>query len=68
MAHTDAVLLVEFYADDDAEGRQKVADLVADRVPDADTEAGPPSARWRPTTLRWGCCGHARRVLSVATR
>ncbi len=38
---TDAVLLVEFYADDDAAGRQKVADLVADRVPDADTEADP---------------------------
>ena len=38
---TDAVLLVEFYADDDAAGRQRVADLVADRVPDADTEAAP---------------------------
>ena len=32
---TDSVLLVEFYAEDDAHGRQQVADLVADRVPDA---------------------------------
>jgi FAD/FMN-containing dehydrogenase/Fe-S oxidoreductase len=31
---TDAVLLVEFYAEDDAHGRQQVADLVADRVGD----------------------------------
>ncbi|MEZ3164330.1 FAD-linked oxidase C-terminal domain-containing protein [Halorubrum sp. RMP-47] len=29
---TDSVLLVEFYAEDDAAGRQKVADLIADRV------------------------------------
>ncbi|MFC6872499.1 FAD-binding and (Fe-S)-binding domain-containing protein [Halobellus marinus] len=38
---TDAVLLVEFYADDDAEGKQRVADLVADRVRDGETEADP---------------------------
>jgi len=38
---TGSVLLVEFYADDDAEGRQRVADLLADRVDDADTEASP---------------------------
>ncbi|UPV76398.1 FAD-binding protein (plasmid) [Halorussus limi] len=38
---TDSVLLVEFYAEDDAAGRRKVADLVADRVPDATTEADP---------------------------
>ena len=38
---TDSVLLVEFYADDDAEGRRLVADLLADRVPDADSEADP---------------------------
>ena len=43
---TEAVLLVEFYADDDEEGRRKVADLIADRVPadvadaDADPSAG----------------------------
>ncbi|QAU12275.1 FAD-binding oxidoreductase [Halorubrum sp. BOL3-1] len=29
---TDSVLLVEFYAESDAEGRQKVADLIADRA------------------------------------
>ncbi len=38
---TDSVLLVEFYADDDEEGQQKVADLIADRVPDADSEVEP---------------------------
>ena len=38
---TGAVLLVEFYADDDAEGKRKVADLVADRAPHAATEATP---------------------------
>ena len=38
---TDAVLLVEFYADNDEHGRQQVADLVADRVPGDETEAEP---------------------------
>jgi len=38
---TDSVLLVEFYADDDAAGRQAVADLVADRVDGAETAAEP---------------------------
>jgi len=41
---TGALLLVEFYADDDAHGREQVADLLADRVP-ADvrtTEIAPP--------------------------
>ncbi|MFB6107334.1 MAG: FAD-binding and (Fe-S)-binding domain-containing protein [Haloplanus sp.] len=38
---TDSVLLVEFYAESDAEGRQKVADLVADRVGDRETETDP---------------------------
>jgi FAD/FMN-containing dehydrogenase/Fe-S oxidoreductase len=32
-AGTGSVLLVEFYAEDDAEGRQQVADLLADRQP-----------------------------------
>ncbi|MFB6205777.1 MAG: FAD-linked oxidase C-terminal domain-containing protein [Haloglomus sp.] len=43
---TGAVLLVEFYADDDAEGRAKVADLFADRARhlDADAEADPTEA------------------------
>ena len=38
---TDSVLLVEFYADSDDEGKQKTADLIADRVPDGDSEAEP---------------------------
>ncbi|MFC7020316.1 MULTISPECIES: FAD-binding and (Fe-S)-binding domain-containing protein [Haloarcula] len=38
---TTAVLLVEFYADDDAEGKQKVADLLADRTDGVTTEAEP---------------------------
>jgi FAD/FMN-containing dehydrogenase/Fe-S oxidoreductase len=38
---TDSVLLVEFYAESDTRGRQLVADLVADRVPDAETAAAP---------------------------
>ena len=38
---TDSVLLVEFYADSDEEGRQKVADLLADRVPDVTSLADP---------------------------
>ncbi|MFC7096099.1 FAD-binding and (Fe-S)-binding domain-containing protein [Halobaculum marinum] len=42
---TDSVLLVEFYADDDDEGRQKVADLVADRCPGTDTVVDPADGR-----------------------
>jgi len=38
---TGAVLLVEFYADSDDEGRQKVANLLADRFPEVPTEAEP---------------------------
>ncbi|CCQ34335.1 FAD-linked oxidase domain protein [Halorhabdus tiamatea SARL4B] len=38
---TGAMLLVEFYADSDEEGRQKVADLIADRVPDGESELDP---------------------------
>ncbi|MFW5916779.1 MAG: FAD-binding and (Fe-S)-binding domain-containing protein [Halorubrum sp.] len=40
---TNSVLLVEFYAESDDEGRQKVADLVADR-------AGEEDGRTRPET------------------
>ncbi len=36
---TRAVLLVEFYAESDQDGRAKVGDLLADRVPDAEPEA-----------------------------
>ncbi|PSQ08160.1 FAD-binding oxidoreductase [Halobacteriales archaeon QS_6_71_20] len=42
---TDSVLLVEFYAGSDDEGREKVADLVADRRPGTDTEAAPTAGR-----------------------
>ncbi|EMA49299.1 FAD-binding and (Fe-S)-binding domain-containing protein [Halococcus salifodinae] len=38
---TDSVLLVEFYADSDADGKQQVADLIADRVPDGDPATEP---------------------------
>jgi FAD/FMN-containing dehydrogenase/Fe-S oxidoreductase len=50
---TDSVLLVEFYAEDDDDGRQKVADLVADRVPGADTETDPDGDRVRTETERY---------------
>ncbi len=33
-----SVLLVEFYAENDSEGVRKIADLLADRVPDAERE------------------------------
>ncbi|NHN48310.1 FAD-binding protein [Halostella sp. JP-L12] len=39
---TNAVLLVEFYAEDEAEGREKVAGLLADRVPGAEASAPVP--------------------------
>jgi len=38
---TDAVLLVEFYAESDTAGKEKVADLIGDRVPEAETEVAP---------------------------
>jgi len=38
---TDSVLLVEFYAESDEEGRKKVADLIADRVPDGNPVVDP---------------------------
>ncbi|ELZ25873.1 FAD-binding and (Fe-S)-binding domain-containing protein [Natrinema limicola] len=40
---TNAVLLVEFYAEDDAHGKAQVAGLLADRVPSA-TPTGEPAA------------------------
>ncbi|WP_277552660.1 FAD-binding and (Fe-S)-binding domain-containing protein [Halobaculum limi] len=42
---TDSVLLVEFYAESDDDGRQKVADLLADRRPGTDTEFDPSDDR-----------------------
>jgi len=41
---TGAVLLVEFYADSDEAGKQKVADLLADRIGDVDTAVAPSDA------------------------
>ena len=41
---TGAILLVEFYAEDDDAGKQKVADLLADRIGDVDTEVEPSDA------------------------
>ncbi|WP_435064891.1 FAD-binding and (Fe-S)-binding domain-containing protein [Halobaculum sp. EA56] len=38
---TGSVLLVEFYAEDDDDGRAKVAGLAADRCPGSETEVGP---------------------------
>ncbi|MBX0303179.1 FAD-binding and (Fe-S)-binding domain-containing protein [Haloarcula salinisoli] len=38
---TGAILLVEFYAEDDEAGKQKVADLLADRIGDVDTAVEP---------------------------
>ncbi|WP_276252556.1 FAD-binding and (Fe-S)-binding domain-containing protein [Halomontanus rarus] len=38
---TNAVLLVEFYADDDAAGREEVAGLLADRCPTAESAGTP---------------------------
>ena len=38
---TGAVLLVEFYAETDSEGKQKVADLLADRMPTVTATAVP---------------------------
>jgi len=50
---TGALLLVEFYAETDADGKQKVADLLADRVGDVDTEHDPSDgAAERTTTPR----------------
>ncbi|WP_420182915.1 FAD-binding and (Fe-S)-binding domain-containing protein (plasmid) [Haloarcula sp. KBTZ06] len=38
---TDSTLLVEFYADSAEDGAQKVADLLADRLPDYDARESP---------------------------
>ncbi|WP_058997529.1 FAD-binding and (Fe-S)-binding domain-containing protein [Haloarcula sp. CBA1127] len=42
---TRAVLIVEFYADDEESGRQKVADLLADRTNGVDPVANPTANR-----------------------
>jgi len=40
-----AALLVEFYAEDDEHGREQTAGLLADRVPESDSEVAPPADR-----------------------
>jgi FAD/FMN-containing dehydrogenase/Fe-S oxidoreductase len=49
---TNSVLLVEFYAESDDEGRQKVADLIADRVAGVvpETEADPSEGATKVTS------------------
>ncbi|SDG22513.1 FAD/FMN-containing dehydrogenase [Halorubrum xinjiangense] len=72
---TDSVLLVEFYADDDAAGKQKVADLIADRVggeagadgPAVDT-ATEPSAGAAETTSHPRRAAHAMEAHDPAKR
>ncbi|TKX60193.1 FAD-binding oxidoreductase [Halorubrum sp. SS7] len=61
---TDSALLVEFYADSDAEGKRKVADLIADRVGAADGDGGvdtavEPSAGAAETTSHPRRAAHA---------
>ncbi|MFB6157161.1 MAG: FAD-binding and (Fe-S)-binding domain-containing protein [Haloferacaceae archaeon] len=64
---TDAVLLVEFYAEDDDHGRQQVADLVADRVPGGDSEADP-AADAAETTDKETYAVHAMEAHDAETR
>ncbi|MFB6297221.1 MAG: FAD-binding and (Fe-S)-binding domain-containing protein [Salinirussus sp.] len=47
---TESVLLVEFYAEDDAAGRRMVADLFADRIPGAVADASVEPSEEGPTT------------------
>jgi FAD/FMN-containing dehydrogenase/Fe-S oxidoreductase len=49
---TDSVLLVEFYAEDDAHGRRQIANLVADRTSSEETEADPTDDRVRTEKRR----------------
>ena len=46
---TDSTLLVEFYADSVADGKQKIADLLADRLPDYDAAVDPSNTPVRTT-------------------
>ena len=47
---TNSALLVEFYAETVTEGQRKVADLLADRLPGYDPEAGLGASENAPTT------------------
>ncbi len=44
---TGAVLLVEVYADTEAEGKQKIADILADRLPEHEPTAAPTGDGYR---------------------
>ena len=59
---TDSVLLVEFYAESDDAGRQKVADLVADRVGATD-DAPRPSTEAEPSDGATSVTSQPRRAL-----
>jgi FAD/FMN-containing dehydrogenase/Fe-S oxidoreductase len=51
---TGAVLLVEFYADSEGKGRERTADLLADRSPDTETTVEPPGAVSTDAPVRAG--------------
>ena len=64
---TGAILLVEFYADSDAEGKQNVADLLADRANDVETTV-PPREGATETTAAPRRAFHAREAHDDAER
>ncbi|MFB6126959.1 MAG: FAD-binding and (Fe-S)-binding domain-containing protein [Halolamina sp.] len=65
---TDSVLLVEFYAEDDDAGKQRVANLIADRLPgEANTEAAPDGSA-EATTARDHRATRAMEAHDEATR
>ncbi|MFB6253274.1 MAG: FAD-binding and (Fe-S)-binding domain-containing protein [Halobacteriaceae archaeon] len=41
---TESILLVEFYAESDSDGKQKVANLISDRVPSVEPSVSPDSS------------------------
>jgi FAD/FMN-containing dehydrogenase/Fe-S oxidoreductase len=63
---TNAVLLVEFYAEDDTHGKEQVADLIADRV-GGDSEVAP-SAGAADTTEKPRTAVHAMEAHDADTR
>jgi Fe-S oxidoreductase/FAD/FMN-containing dehydrogenase len=63
---TNAVLLVEFYAEDDSHGKEQVADLIADRV-GGDSEVTP-SAGAAETTEKPRTAVHAMEAHDADTR
>ncbi|WP_424014940.1 FAD-binding and (Fe-S)-binding domain-containing protein [Halorubrum xinjiangense] len=72
---TDSVLLVEFYAENDVEGKRKVADLIADRVGGAEGAEGSevetdaePSAGAAETTSHPRRAAHAMEAHDPAER